>query len=157
MNIEKSNRLSVDSLLDQKNDIYDFVETYYITIKRNDIGLNELISSFFKSIPKWLKWMLNFRIKMETVDGSKPGYSKGDIIGPFHIFCLINNEVILGINAKHLDYRISLLIERNNSYRLCFSTTITTNNFLGKCHFTFVKTIYRIATPRILQTITRYL
>ena len=157
MKLVKKDQLPSGSILYHDNGIFDFVEAYDIMIKRNDMGLNELISAFFKSIPGWLKWLLFFRISLEKVDGSKPGYSEGDIIGPFHLFRLINNEVVLGINAKHLDYRISLLIKRNKSNGLCFSTAFTINSFIGKCQFIFLKTIYRLATPSILQSMSLYI
>ena len=129
MKVEKQNRLPEGSILNYDNGMYDFVETYYIK-RSKEIGLNAFITSFFKSIPKWLMWMLNIRIKKDMVDGSKLCYSEGDMIGPFHLFRLINNEIVLGINMKHLDYRISLLIEGTDSYRLCYSTIFTINNFL---------------------------
>jgi hypothetical protein len=157
MKVEKINVLPGSSILNHDHGIFDFVETYYIAIKTSDIGLDKLIFSFFSSIPGWLMRMLNFRIKTETVDGSKLDYSEGDIIGPFHLFHKVNNEVVLGINAKNIDYRISLFIERNNNSGLIFITALTINNYLGTCQLTFVKTIYRLIIPRILQTLTSYL
>ena len=151
MNIEKSNRLSVDSLLNQDNGIFDFVETYYITIKRNDIGLNEIISSFFKSIPKWFLWMLNFGTRIKTMDGSKPGYSEGDIIGPFHLFRLTDREAILGVNSKYLDYRVSMMIDLDKNQRFCVSIVITVNTLAGKCYFILVKVIHYFFVRRILN------
>ena len=89
------------------------------------------------------------------LDGSKIRYSEGDIFGPFHIFRIVSYEIILGINTNHLDYRISLSIEKNKYYRLCFCTVITINNLWGKIHLNIFRKIYRLATLRTLQRMAR--
>jgi hypothetical protein len=155
--LEQFNQLPAASVLNHDSGIYDFVECYKIKVMNNGLGLNELIALFFQSIPNWFIGFLNFKINTKKVDGPKRDYSEGDMIGPFHLFRLSNNEVIFGINKKPIDYRISLLIEGTNSYILCFSTAFTINNFWGRCHFTLLKPIYRLASLRILQTLIRHL
>jgi hypothetical protein len=157
MKANKKNQLPGASILNQSKDFFDFVETYYLSIGNKNIELNGFIFSFFKSIPEWLQLMFNYRLKKETMDGSKILFSQGDIIGPFHLFRLLNNEAVLGINTKHLDYRISLFMDSLDNHGLYFSTTFTLNSCSGKYIFIFVKTIYRLATPHILQTMIRYL
>jgi hypothetical protein len=153
MDIENKYLPPHESVLNECKDIFDFVETHYLSIERKNVELNQLIIFFFKSLPKWLRWILN----CEKMDGSKISYAVGDRIGPFHLFYLNKNEAILGINGRHLDYRISIMTERKNNNRLCLSTTFTLNDFLGKYYFFMVKTFYRLTTPHLLQAMTNHL
>ncbi len=151
MKIEKYRQLPIDSLLNQNIESFDFVETYLIIKGKQDVSLDDIITSFFDSFPKWFQWMMNLNAKSKTMDGSKSDYSESDIIGPFHLFRKTDREAILGVNAKHLDYRVSLVSE---NIKISISIVISINTLTGKCYFVVAKIIHYFFIHRILKNMS---
>jgi hypothetical protein len=80
-----------------------------------------------------------------TPNKPQPPYSPGQQIGTFTIQAISDNEVVLGENDKHLDFRTSLLIRRSINSEIVISTVVRThNNTFGKLYFFIVKPIHRI-------------
>ena len=69
------------------------------------------------------------------------------------------NEVILGEDDKHLNFRISLLIEAENEENRKFSitTTVKFNNNFGKIYFYAIKPFHRLIVPVMLKGIIQQL
>jgi hypothetical protein len=70
---------------------------------------------------------------------------QGDQLGLFKIFNKTNNEIILGEDDKHLNFRVSLFLdhELNNTHKksLTISTTVRFNNGFGRLYLFTRKTI----------------
>jgi len=75
----------------------------------------------------------------------------------FRVYSKTENEVILGENDKHLNFRISLLKEDNkvkeNQKKLTISTTVKFNNWFGKLYFLPVKPFHKIIVAKMLKGI----
>ena len=155
MKIEKKYRIPKESFLNQNKNNFDFVETYSIMINNCIIKSDELLSSFFSSIPNWFKWILKINEKREYLNRSPFKFSEGNRIGLFHIFRIFNKEVIIGINSKHLDYRVALLIQENSNMRIVIGFMITRNSVYGNIQFIILKTIQRQIAIKFLKNISK--
>jgi hypothetical protein len=97
------------------------------------------------------KKMFAFRNNVVKLFGLKTGEENGKIpaakILPvsrrsdraFKVFGKTNNEIILGEDDKHLDFRVSLLYDNaeneNKGNSLTISTTVKFHNWLGVLYF----------------------
>lgn len=61
-------------------------------------------------------------------------------------------EIVLGDNDRHLDLRVSLLVERGGrdgrEKTLSVTTAVRLNDRLGRCYFCFIKPFHRMDRSR---------
>ena len=135
-------------------DIPDGVELDIERIARNLI---------FKSAPWWVDALMTLRNAVVKCFGLKTGdMSKEEAmrrfslsnpdLGGFKIYEHSDCEVILGADDKHLDFRASLLLERD-SRRMILTTVVRLNNWLGRAYFVPVSFFHPIIVKAMLRNI----
>lgn len=142
---------------------YDYVDSY-----KDDLALDvtptEVTKAFFTSSPKWVEHLFHLRntlvgvLGLKTPDDNQDSQKAlenfrcevGDQVGFFKVFKKTENEIILGANDSHLDFRVSILNDSNNK-DLYFSTTVTYHNRLGRLYFWFVKPFHKLIVPSMLE------
>ncbi|MDB5012926.1 MAG: hypothetical protein JWQ25_1128 [Daejeonella sp.] len=138
-----------------------------------DLSIDECVQAFFNSAPKWVTGLMNFRNKMVKSLGLKTSgiFDKeeqkanfkvevGNGLGLFKILKKSPKEVMMGEDDKHLNFRVSLLLTKEdsfNNYRLTLSTAVKMNNLFGKMYFLPVKPIHKLIVPVMLRGIIRHL
>jgi len=99
-------------------------------------------------MPKWVNLLMALRNRIVSVmglknighlgdfDNKKPlnEYKVGDRVGIFTLLFLSDNEIILGDSDKHLDVKVSVFKENNESKLISMSTVVHVHNFLGKLY-----------------------
>ncbi|NIF04850.1 DUF2867 domain-containing protein [Chryseobacterium sp. Tr-659] len=135
-----------------------------------DIDITEVGKAFFTNGPKWGKKMFAFRNKVVGLFGLKTGSETekkqkekdftceiGERVGLFKVFDKTSNEIVLGEDDKHLDFRISLLFDKNqkqvNGKSLKISTTVKFHNWLGVLYFLPVRPFHKLIVPAMLKNI----
>lgn len=80
-------------------------------------------------------------------------------LGLFKVFDRTENEVIVGEDDKHLNFRVSLFkidnIGNPASKSLVISTTVEFKNWLGKLYFVPVRPLHRLIVPAMLKRIIK--
>ncbi len=153
--------------------VYDYSDSYKSIINNNQHNINSLMvgKAFFSSSPKWIEDLLNFRDRIVSFLGLKTsGETKnkeeilkdfkgeiGEQLGLFKVFGKTDNELILGEDDKHLNFRVSLFLGDTESLKksLIISTTVKFNNWLGKLYFLFVKPFHKLIVPSMLKGIIK--
>jgi len=159
------------SILNTIENKYDYVDSFQgcYTDDENKITSTEIGKAFFLSGPKWVGKLFTLRNKIVAIFGLKTSKElnnrqkllntfkcePNERIGLFKVFNKTENEVILGENDKHLDFRISLLktpnhIEKKN---IIITTTVKYNNWFGKLYFISVKPFHKLIVPVMLKSI----
>lgn len=93
-----------------------------------------------------------FGLKTSILEQSGNRWEIGSQAGMFKVFGKTTHEIILGDDDKHLDFRVSLLLEPDKQYkRVAVTTTVKYHNWLGRCYFFFVKPIHRLIVPLTLK------
>lgn len=173
MSISKST-LPVDSILMSGENQYDYIDSYqgFFRNKKN-ITSTEIGKAFFMSGPKWIEKLFDFRNKIVGFFGLKISgkisqrqhmldnfkAEKGEQIGLFKVFDKTENEIILGEDDKHLNFRVSLLLEKQDSEekknKIIISTTVKFNNSFGRLYFLPVKPFHKLIVPTMLKAIIK--
>ena len=159
--------------IDKKYDYMDGFQTSF-TEAKNGVTVCDIAKVFLLSAPRWVQHLFTVRNKMVGIFGLKVprdvdrnelvksfNCDKGEQIGLFKVFGKSDDEIILGENDKHLNFRVSLFLDRpqidKRQARLTISTTVLFNNWLGRLYFLPVKPLHRLIVPRMLKEIVRQL
>ena len=172
MTIIKS-KLPDNSILNNPEKKYDYVDSFQgtITDTENKIKPDDIGKAFFVSGPKWVEKLFAVRNKIVSIFGLKTSGNmndrqkqlenfkceKGERLGLFKVFDKAENEVILGEDDKHLNFRISLFLNNHKTdltkKEIIISTTVEFKNWFGRLYFIPVKPFHRIIVPTMLRGI----
>lgn len=158
------------SVLYQGKKNFDYIDSFEgeLTYSSRNIDISEIGKAFFTSGPKWGKKMFAFRNKVVRLLGLKTGSETekqqmeknfkcevGEHMGIFRVFDKTDHEIIIGEDDKHLDFRVSLLLDENKEHfdekSLTISTTVKFHNWLGILYFLPVRPFHKLIVPAMLR------
>lgn len=170
--IQKTN-LPQNSILRTDN-TFKFIDGYTSNFRdsNNTIDIQKIGQFFFSTGPKWIHTLFAFRNTIVKWFGLKTAGNltnrqqqlenfKGEPderIGLFKVFHKTENELILGEDDKHLDFRVSLFLDKNietNQKQLTISTLVKFNNIFGKLYFIPVKPLHKQIVPTMFKGIIK--
>ncbi len=169
--------LPKNSVLNAGNKKYDYVDSYrdILVDKEDKFHPADVGKAFFSSGPKWVERLFTLRNKIVSVFGLKTSGNvdnrqeqldnfkceKGEQLGLFKVFDRTENEVVLGEDDKHLNFRVSLFVLQNTGNPqkkdLTISTTVEFNNWFGRLYFLPVRPFHKLIVPVMLKGIIREL
>lgn len=160
MNILKSDKIPAKSIIADDSCYMDYCDSYSIEKATNDT-VDSLFNQSFTS-PKWVDLLLQLRNSIVGVFGLKGGsakdanmkehYTVGSKAGMFTVVDRNENELIMAEHDKHLDFKISFLIEPKGTNTIIRVTTIVKfNNVWGRVYFTPVKPFHRLILMSMMR------
>ncbi len=167
--------LPANSVLNALNKEYDYIDSFQgvcddfgSSITSSDIG-----KAFFTSGPEWVGKLFALRNKIVSIFGLKTSGNINDRkkqlenfkcepreqLGLFKVFAKTENEVILGEDDKHLNFRISLFKEQctDKKKMITISTTVEFHNWFGRLYFLPVRPFHKLIVPTMLKGIIKEL
>lgn len=147
-----------------------FWDSYSVKTKYDNQTALDIYLAIAKNTPSWVIQLMTLRnwfvSKLGLKDlgkinefehrNSSEDYKAGDTIGIFKLVANSRNEVVLEDRDKHLDVRISLLVEPDGEQAIVHATTVVhVNNLLGKIYMFFVAPVHKVIAPSSLKTITQ--
>jgi len=129
-----------------------FRDAYRTPIAIATASAIDIFFAVFGHHPPWMKRALILRNRLAAVCGlstaddadillpeRRPHYAVGDLIGPWPIFAMTSTELVAGRDNKHLDFRLSVLLESKESDSTAvISTVCTTHNLFGEAYLCLV-------------------
>lgn len=119
--------------------------------------------AIFSQLPGWLVALLHLRDTIVLPFGLKPSFDSnttnrqdelkpGAKVGMFEVLDRTLEEIILGEDDRHLDYRVSVRLEREaGRCWVVVSTVLKFNNWLGRAYFVPVKPLHKIIVPALMR------
>lgn len=115
--------------------------------------------------PPWwigaLVWLRNHAVKLVGLKASSARRQRaategklmpGDHVGIFEVYERSPNEILLGGDDRHLEFRASILIERDRDRASAvLSTVVHYNSSLGRVYFFFVRPFHRLIVKAMLR------
>jgi hypothetical protein len=166
----------LQSVLVQSGVKYHYTDSYQGAVMDADKQLQpvDLARAFFSAGPTWISALFGLRNKIVGVFGLKtPGKitdrqqmldnfkcEPGERLGLFQVFDRTSDEVILGEDDKHLNFRISLLLRPDSTsgqQQIVISTTVLYNNWFGQLYFLPVRPFHSLIVPVMLKGMIRKL
>ena len=154
--------------------VWDYVDSFQGTFTDQEGKLRpaDIGKLFFRSGPKWIDFLFAFRNKVVGFIGLKAAGNTGDKLarfqceegeqlGLFKVYAKTENEVVLGQNDRHLNFRVSLFLgrvaDREGKRALSITTTVKFHNRMGRLYFVPVKQFHKRIVPSMLRGMLRNL
>jgi len=152
---------------------YHYVDAFSAVIENNGraISIENVGRAFFSSGPKWIDGLLELRNMIAALFGLKTGKSDksmqdmfeqfkcepGERFGLFKVFSKSDHELILGDDDKHLNFKVSLLLDKKvpDEYTLTVSTVVIFNNWFGRLYFLPVKPFHKLIVPSMVKSVVQ--
>jgi hypothetical protein len=147
--ITRQTTIPENSIISNGFEGIDYCDAYRAVKPTSDSA--EKIAAEIFNLPKWVNWLMNIRNSIAGVFGLKSSKETRERQTTF--FAVIEkseNEIVMGENDKHLNFRVSVSIDRINSV-IYLTTLVHFNNFLGRVYFFPVKPFHKIIVKSILR------
>jgi hypothetical protein len=143
----------------------DFADAYEAPLSRPQMGVCDAYWAVFGVEPIWVCWLMSLRghiaIRLglthpfDTVKASPglvPTFQLGMRVGPFTVQYASPNELIVGDDDKHLNFRISCLKTMSGERAfITISTVVEIHNKLGRFYMFVVKPFHRFIAPFMVR------
>ena len=135
----------------------DFADAYEGALSQPTIDIGDAYAAIFAHELVWVRWLMNLRGFIavplglaHTFDarpiaaGEKPRFQAGVRAGIFTVQSVSTDEIIVGDDDQHLNFRISVLkTEREGQCFVTVSTGVEIHNRLGHTYMFVVKPFHR--------------
>jgi Protein of unknown function (DUF2867) len=140
-----------------------FGDAYQLTVHGQNLDPTEAARRAVYGAPSWIYALLRLRTILVKPFGLKPGENPArekataSNIGIFPVLDEKPQRLTLGLNDKHLDFRLLVDVKDLGGGRqsVTASTVVKTHNLLGRIYLAFVKPFHRIIVPAMLARISR--
>jgi hypothetical protein len=146
----------------------DYADAYRVRLPAsapNDI--DALTRAALSAVPRWIRALMALRDRIVGVVGLKTSprdtrdlahtkLQPGARLGIFRVFARSADEILLGEDDRHLDFRVSILRQGDGAASwLIVSTIVRFNNWLGRVYFLPVRPLHRLIVPAMLRSALR--
>jgi hypothetical protein len=125
--------------------------------------VNYISKKFLTTVPSWISRLMKVRDRIVSFIGLKISsrskvikLEEGSRIGIFRVFICNSHEILLGEDDRHLNFRVSILVEEVNGLNyLIVSTVVYFHNWMGKLYFFIVRKIHKVIVTAMLKHFLR--
>ncbi len=163
-NVEKSALPIQSKISEVLTDAY-FYDCYSFCTKKKSRKSLQIWIDHVSQTPSWINFLMASRNKLVSSFGLKnlghlgvlnvdkviDDYKIGDRVGIFTLVFISDNEIILGDSDKHLDVKVSVYKDNNESDLISISTVVHVHNLLGKLYMLFVKPMHKLIVPSSIR------
>lgn len=104
----------------------------------------------FSHVPGWIAGLMTLRNKLVAPLGLKAGPPTG-----FPVIREAADEVLMGLDDKHLDFRIVVAVgpDGANVRRVVVTTVVRTHNLLGRSYLRAIMPFHRLIARRMTERV----
>jgi hypothetical protein len=147
----------------------DFSDAYEVALSQPNLRVDQAYWAVFGAEPAWVRWLMNLRGHIAvrlglmhpfgtslTSPDEVPVFQPGVRVGPFTVQSISEQELIVGDDDQHLNFRISAFkSERGGQTFLTISTAVEIHNKLGRLYMFVVKPFHRFIAPFMVRRAAR--
>lgn len=135
---------------------------------KSPLGVEEVVKCFLSSTPLWVKIMFSIReriasLGLKTADSEdlmqsefkERSFQVNERFGLFKIYAVYPDEIIMGEDDSHLNFRLSWYVKRISDHEsnIFCSTTVEINNSIGRVYFFLVKPFHKMVVKSFMKKI----
>lgn len=133
-------------------------EDCFATINRID-DLEKVVDLIFRKTPNWVSFLMKFRnflvrfigLKTENPTSVNTNFEVGSYIGFFQIMSIKPNEIVLGANDSHLNFRALIVQDSTLKYNINVTTLVEFNNRKGRLYFKVIGPFHKLVVRRMVK------
>jgi hypothetical protein len=156
--IVKSDKIPDKSIISNGFGKTNYCDSYRI-VKQTNETVDGITTQIFK-MPQWIIVLMKIRNSVVKIFGLRAGnnenvkeaeyYPIGSKAGYFTVTERNANEIVMGENDRHLYFRASVLIDREQSF-IYLTTIVRFHNVWGRIYFLPVKPFHRLIVQSLLK------
>lgn len=146
--------------------VIHFCDAYQVALSKPGMSAQDTYEAVFGNAPSWVRGLMAVRGLVASAAGLKHvaaqsplasgrgdfSYHVGQRVGLFTVQAVEANELIVGDDDRHLDFRISVLRSTiDGAETVTISTAVQIHNMLGRVYMAAVKPFHRIIAKSMLQ------
>lgn len=138
----------------KKINFYDIFST-----TNHEDSLEQIAEKIFNDMPQWIQILFTIRNKLVSFIGLEDGSSKefqellkkDTYIGYFKVFKRKSNSLTLGLNDKHLNFRVEIKNTKENEFNIKVLTLVEFNNLFGSIYMKVVQPLHFIVVRSMVS------
>jgi hypothetical protein len=139
---------------------HDFVDAYQVQAGMPGLDARQAAEAVLRNPPAWIKQLVSTRnrvvrlFQLKTVEiGVDDAGAPQPTIGGFPVVAQSPQEVVLGFDDKHLDFRVSVTVAPAGTAGtlVTVSTVVKTNNLPGRTYLAAIMPFHRIIVRHLLE------
>jgi Protein of unknown function (DUF2867) len=165
MTIVRETEVPTDSMLSATVSTADFYDAYSAPLQNGALSPAEIFLQASRATPKWVSRLMAIRNRIvrqiglkdvgnmnaAAADKTASAYRVGDRLGIFSIFAMTEDELLLGIDDKHLDVRVSVFKDGRSAPSYVVSTVVHVHNLLGHLYMVPVGRIHPLVVRAMMR------
>ena len=133
----------------------DWADRYAIITLNHDAKALDLARKMFGRSPRWVGLLLALRNRIVGLFGLKSaelGIDEGTTIGAFPVVSARDDQVVLGFDDSHLNFRIVLDVAAAGSQarKLAVTTLVERHNLFGRIYIFVITPFHKLIVRTIL-------
>jgi len=143
----------------------DYADAYQVRLPAAaPTDLDTISRAALGTAPHWVTFLMQLRDQIVGGIGLKTGkqlarpklrhdtLQVGDSLGIFKVYARSVDELLLGEDDRHLDFRLSVLVRNDGSdHWAIVSTVVRFNNWLGRAYFLPVRQFHKLIVPAMIR------
>lgn len=148
--------------------VVDFCDAYQARLTANEMTVQDAYMAVFAHAPGWvdglmqlrgkvanalgLQHVMNDELKQMANSGQPANFRVGQRLGLFTVRAISADEMIVGDDDKHLNFRISVYRASSQGVAtLTVATAVQIHNTMGQLYMVAVKPFHRLIARSMLQ------
>ncbi len=140
----------------------DYADAYALALPPN-VSARTFAEAVLASAPRWVAKLMALRnaiVRPLGLIATRPAFEQaataangtGERIGIFPVLGAAADEVLLGLDDRHLDFRVSVRVLDGEGERLgVVATLVRFHGVLGRAYFVPVRPLHRLIVPAMLR------
>lgn len=153
----KEDKIYISTAAENLFDQIDFADTFSTTNHQDD--LKTITYKVFNFSPGWVMKLMHLRnaivsifgLKTEIPEGVEQDYKVGGYINFFKIISIEKDELIMGADDSHLNFRAVVSNTGEELFNIKVTTLVKYNNRFGKIYMTIIKPGHRLILKSLLK------
>ena len=131
------------------------------TAQARQMDMPSLARQLLGSQPRWAQWLMLVRdaiVSLFGINTSRQMEAKrGERIGIFRIYSVSDDEIIVGEDDSHLDFRLSVLRNREAGRHgsITMSSVVHCHNWVGRAYILLIRPFHKLIVQRSLARAAR--
>ncbi|MBL0374070.1 DUF2867 domain-containing protein [Rhizobium sp. KVB221] len=137
----------------------NWADCYEIDVRAPTLTAVQAAHMALGHFPPWVKWLMHLRDAIVAVLGLKTSSyhtsGKLDMIGMFPVISSDHDEVVLGFDDRHLDFRIVIRLRRLTDGRQIISATTLVDRkiLLGRLYIALITPFHKLIVAAMLANL----
>ncbi|HEV7318435.1 MAG TPA: DUF2867 domain-containing protein [Ensifer sp.] len=138
----------------------DWADRFELALDGKGMTAAEAAERSLGRSPRWVRNLLRIRNGAVSIIGLKtaaPGPGRLGLVGAFPVLEKSDDEVVLGLDDKHLDFRIVVDVRAGSAVNqiVGVTTLIRRHNALGRVYLAAVMPFHKMIVPTLLEGVGR--